>query len=283
MSNLAVMSLNKSVGSAATKHMLVVRALVVKSIFDVLFVGVLVAHFYYTDFNPSFQGALDYAGVRGVKGWAVDQSAAGMPVEVQLYIDGRFVDSRLADYQRADLVTAGIAPDERHGFYFFLPPLEAGAHEARVYAARTGLGARRPLRLVGAPIRFQPEETPAEPDFRGWLDEANEVSVRGWVVRRAALDERVPVALYIDGHFIERRAADQSRPDLATSGIPGDGRHGFFFFTPSLSTGAHEARVYVEQSGDDGQTRTLRLIGRPLRFQSISGDEPDAKKEDKRP
>jgi hypothetical protein len=38
--------------SAADKRVLVVRALVIKSIFDVLFVVVLVAHFFYTDFNP---------------------------------------------------------------------------------------------------------------------------------------------------------------------------------------------------------------------------------------
>lgn len=245
--------------------LLLTRFLVAKSVIDVVFVGLFAVGFYYKTFNPSIRGWTDDAGARGVSGWVVDGAEPGASVEVQLFVDGRFAESRRADFPRPDLLAAGVAPDERHGFFFFLPPLEEGEHEARVYAVHESEeGKRRTLQLLGNPARFALDATPAEPYFRGWLDEANAVSVRGWVVRREAMGAGVEVHLYIDGRFVESRAADQPRADLTNAGVPGDGRHGFFFFTPPLPPGAHEARAYVVHEG--GGVRVLRLIGRPARF-----------------
>jgi hypothetical protein len=240
--------------------------LIIKSIVDVLFVGVFAVGFYYTAFSPYLRGWLDDASLRGVSGWAVNSAEARSAVEVQLYIDGRFVESRLADLPRPDLVAAGATRDERHGFYFFLPPLEEGEHEARVYAVHaSGAGRRRTLQQLGNPFRFRMDATPAEPHFRGWLDEANAVSVRGWVVSREDLRARVEVQLYVDGRLVETRVADQMRRDLLDGGIP-EAEHGFLFFTPPLPPGEHEARVYAVHRSAGAGERTLRLIGRPARF-----------------
>ena len=246
------------------------KFLVIKSIIDVLFVGALAASYDLRVFNPFFRGWLDEANAEWVNGWVLDQSEPGARVEVQLYVDGEFVDSRQADQPRPDLARAGVAEDERHGFFFFTPPLAPGEHEARVFAVhRGGEGNRRALHLVGKPMRFTTEDLPAEPYFRGWLDEANSVSVRGWVVNREAISEPVAVELYVDGRFVERRSTDQPRPDLAAAGLSGDARHGFLFFTPALAPGEHEARVFAVRGvrGEgQGADRSLRLVGRPLRF-----------------
>jgi hypothetical protein len=136
------------------KHRLT-KYLIVKSTIEILFVGSLATGFYLTAFNPYFRGALDVADAQHVAGWALNESAIQSPVEVQLYIDGRFAGDGRADVARPDVKAAGRAEDERHGFVFDTPPLPAGEHEARVYAVHaSGEGVRRTLQLIGKPLAF---------------------------------------------------------------------------------------------------------------------------------
>ena len=137
--------------------------LIVKSIIEALLVGALAIGFYLTAFNPFFRGTVDEANEREVYGWVLNEREPGLRVEVQLYIDGRFAASRVADLARPDVVAAGLARDERHGFSFDTPLLDRGEHEARVYAAHeSGRGARRTLRLIGKPVRFRVETSAAQ-------------------------------------------------------------------------------------------------------------------------
>ena len=107
-------------------------------------------------FPPRFRGFGEVTADGRVAGWVVDgRGAAARPVEVQLYVDGRFVSARAADLPRPDVSAAGRARDEHCGYSFTLPALAAGAHEARVYAAHAVAGgAYRTLQQTGAPLRF---------------------------------------------------------------------------------------------------------------------------------
>lgn len=130
--------------------------LIAKSFLEILLVLGLAIGFYLNAFSPYFRGTLDEANAGRVAGWALDESDLSARVEVQLYLNGRFIASRIADQPRPDLVSAGVARDERYGFVFELPPLPPGEYEARVYAAHaSGAGARRTLQLIGRPRRFQ--------------------------------------------------------------------------------------------------------------------------------
>lgn len=129
--------------------------MIAKAIVEALLVGALAVGFYLTAFNPFFRGTVDEANAQHVYGWVVDERAPGARVEVQLYIDGRFAASRVADLYRPDVKSAGRALDEWHGFGFDTPPLDRGEHEARVYVAHeSGGGLRRTLQLIGKPVRF---------------------------------------------------------------------------------------------------------------------------------
>ena len=135
---------------ARLAHFLIGKALV-----ETLLVGALAVGFYLTAFTPFFRGSLDAADARRVAGWAVNHNDPQARVEVQLYIDGRFVAHLAADSPRPDVPAAGRAADERHGFVFDTPPLAAGTHEARVYAVHaSGGGQRRTLQLVDKPLTF---------------------------------------------------------------------------------------------------------------------------------
>lgn len=131
-----------------------VHLLIAKSIAEALLVGSLVVGFYLIAFPPRFQGWGE-ATPSAIAGWVVNRGNAGQRVEVQLFIDDKFVATALADQPRPDVVTAGYALDERHGYTFAIPSLEPGAHAARVYAVHSsGSGVRKTLQLVGSPILF---------------------------------------------------------------------------------------------------------------------------------
>ena len=137
------------------------QLLVAKSVIEALFVAAVAVGFFYTAFNPHFKGWSDVADARTVEGWAVNEGAPGAPVEVQLYIDGRFSGNSVANRPRPDVLSAGRSVTELCGFQLQTPPLAAGEHEARVYAVHeSGGGTRRTLQQIGLPLRFRvtPEE-----------------------------------------------------------------------------------------------------------------------------
>jgi hypothetical protein len=251
-------------GKAVPRLGFLTRVLIFKSVIDILLIGVISVVSYYSAFNPSLRGSLDEAGPEWITGWVLDLSKADARIEVQLYIDGRFQESRLADFPQPNLVTLDLAPDDKHGFFFYTPPLEIGAHEARVYAVHeSGSGERRTLQQLGRSLRFQTSAAPAEPYFKGWVDGVDQLSIRGWVVDKTSPQTPVEVRLYIDNRFVEARTADYPRPDLKGS-FPDNEKVGFIFLQPTLLPGTHEVRVYAVKHSENERAPSLRLVGRPL-------------------
>jgi hypothetical protein len=128
---------------------------IAKLALDLFFVAGLAVYSYSVAFNPFFTGSLDYADGRSVRGWVVDRARPDEAVEVQLYIDGKFVAAGMANEPRPDVSEKGFAGDERHGFVFNLEPERYGEHQARVYAVHPSRnGARRTLQQIGKPLNF---------------------------------------------------------------------------------------------------------------------------------
>jgi hypothetical protein len=120
-----------------------------------ILVGAAAVVAYTIFFPPRFRGWGEVTSDGRVAGWAVDEYERGRRVEVQLYVDGRFVAAGVAELPRPDVLEAGRSSDEWCGYSFPLPSLNAGEHEARVYATHTvGGGAYRTLILTGKPLRF---------------------------------------------------------------------------------------------------------------------------------
>jgi hypothetical protein len=139
--------------------MKLIHALIAKSLAETILVATLGLVFYLSAFPPYFKGWGE-ASRDNISGWVIDQAAPWSRVEVQLFIDGRFVATALASQPRPDVVNEGWSRDEWHGYVFSRPMLPAGLHEARVYALHSSGGGRRlSLQLVGDPIRFLMDET----------------------------------------------------------------------------------------------------------------------------
>ncbi len=144
--------------------------LVGKSIVETLFIATLAVVFLHGALHPGFRGSVDGAGAAGVWGWVVDEAAPGARVEVQLFIDGHFAAHGWADQTRADVLAAGRAKDEFHGFSLRLPPLPPGEHEARVYAVHADQGGELyTLQQVDKPLRFNvPANAESEAAPQDW-------------------------------------------------------------------------------------------------------------------
>src|SRR5678815_2883080 len=114
-----------------------VNLLIAKSILETVLVGTIAVVVYTKVFPPTF------------KGWVVDESEPWRRVEVQLFIDGKFVGTQVAQLSRPDVVAAGWGKDEWHGYSFVVSNLPEGGHEARVYAQHaSGNGSRFTLQLL---------------------------------------------------------------------------------------------------------------------------------------
>ncbi len=132
-----------------------VHLLLSKSIAEGLLIAVIAVALYFATTDPSLRGVLDKADQETVNGWAVNESDPSMRVEVQLFIDDKFVANGTADQSRPDVHSSQRAADDWHGFTFVTPKLSVGEHEARVYAVyASGSGARRTLQMIGKPFRF---------------------------------------------------------------------------------------------------------------------------------
>jgi hypothetical protein len=121
---------------------------------ETLLVGALAVIAFLTVLPPYFQGWGEVTE-NGVAGWAVNKMSTGERVEVQLFVDGKFFATQVANRSRPDVSAAGWASDEWHGYSFVIQSVAAGPHEARLYALRGGGdAARRSLLLVGKPLPF---------------------------------------------------------------------------------------------------------------------------------
>lgn len=131
-----------------------VNLLLAKSILETIFVGTIAVVVYVKLFPPTFHGWGEaVVESQSISGWVVDDADPWRRVEVQLFVDGKFVDTQVAQLSRPDVVVAGWAKDEWHGYTFVLSGLSEGAHEAKVYALHQS-GNRYTLQMLGEPIRF---------------------------------------------------------------------------------------------------------------------------------
>lgn len=137
-----------------------INLLIGKSIAEALLVTTVAAGFYLSTTNPSLRGWLDQAGAQTISGWAVDDDNPGRRLEVQLFIDDRFIEQRTANEFRPDVRQAGRAAGDFHGFVFKTPALSPGEHQASVYLLHRGASpARRTLQVIGKPLRFTVHST----------------------------------------------------------------------------------------------------------------------------
>ncbi len=132
------------------------QAVIAKSFLELLLVCVVASLAAFTTFSPQLRGAIDVADEIRIAGWVHDPQSPAAALEVQLFIDGKFIATELADEPREDLVRASVTSRANHGFDFKLDSagLIAGEHSVQVYAVRNIGASKTLLPIVTTPPRF---------------------------------------------------------------------------------------------------------------------------------
>src|SRR6188474_34881 len=96
-----------------------VKLLIVKSILDTILVATIAVVVYLNAFPPTFHGWGEaVVESQTIAGWVVNDAKPHERVEVQLFIDGKFIGTQVAQLSRPDVVAASWARDEWHGYSF---------------------------------------------------------------------------------------------------------------------------------------------------------------------
>ena len=146
--------MSTSSDNLATK---LLRAVLAKAGIEIAFVCVVATIAAFHNASPLLRGAIDAADQTHVAGWAYDPLTPKAALEVQLFIDDRFVRTVRAEQARPDLVKADVTTTAAHGFHFEFTgaPLAPGNHAAQVYALRNAAGKNKALiPLSKEPVPF---------------------------------------------------------------------------------------------------------------------------------
>ncbi len=161
-----------------------------------------------------------------VSGWATDPDTS-QPIEVRLFVDGRYVTSTAAGAPRPDVAATYPLGGANHGFAFSASGFSQGPHYVCVQALNVSTGDDT---LLGC--RFH---TVREHDPVGNVDVVSttlgRARVAGWALDVDATGAST-VHVYVDGAFAASVRADRPRPDVAAA-VGGAGpAHGFDVTVP---------------------------------------------------
>ncbi len=106
--------------------------------------------------SPVFQGNFDAVNCQTISGWAWDKNQPNIPVNVDIYVDGKWVATITANQFRQDLLNAGIG-NGYHGFSYAIPESfkDGKPHSLSVtyWGTVTDLGnSPRPFMISPAPV-----------------------------------------------------------------------------------------------------------------------------------
>jgi len=173
-------------------------------------------------------------------GWALDPDTAA-PIDVHLYVDGRWSGSVRADGIRRDVAAAFPGYGEAHGFALALPTLRPGTNRACVYAINVGPGSTNPL--IGCRFITTPGGVPFG-NFEAIRIVDGRLSATGWTIDPDTASS-IDVHLYVDGRFVSSVTADRPRPDVAAA-FPGYlDNHGFSVPLDTVAPGLRTVCVYA--------------------------------------
>jgi hypothetical protein len=216
--------------------------------------------------NPRGNVESVYVDGRTIKtaGWAVDPDALAVSLEMHAYVDGRFVDSFIADGPRPDIATAFPGAGPAHGWTWEIAASAPGSHRVCIYAINRNAGTENPL-LRCADVVVSAD--PFRPVGRLESGTANGRTVRvaGWAYDPDAPTTPVDVRVYADGRYVRLLDANGARPDVV--GVyPDAGPNSGFSGSVPLGPGRHTVCGYaVDQVSGLGQ--------RPLGCRVVTLDE----------
>jgi len=122
------------------------RALLLKSLLEVLILCLVLGTSGFKYFSPTRRGKCTQADAVSVRGWVANPLAPHDPIQLELVIDGRLTAIMTAQKVQPEHAVSALLRRGEHPFKFSFQTLAAGTHSVQVYAVQTTPG--RTLSLV---------------------------------------------------------------------------------------------------------------------------------------
>jgi hypothetical protein len=123
-----------------------VRAVLLKSLLEMLILCLVLGMAGFAYFNPTIRGEITQADATSVRGWVANPLAPHDPIQLELAIDGHPTAIMTALEVRSEHAVSALLRRGEHPFKFSFQSLPAGTHSVQVYAVQTTPG--RTLSLV---------------------------------------------------------------------------------------------------------------------------------------
>ncbi len=209
--------------------------------------------------------SIDYSNYRidnNIIGWAYDPRNPSGPVEIEIQIDGEYVETYPVNWPRPDVGQAmGIGDNQ--GFLYPVDDVyfDGEEHMVRIYSVSLTTGGK--TELGGSPFMF----SKYDPGVTGYVDEAIQLEqdgsywIKGWAFDNRDNDINVPIIVYKQyystGEVIGFGQADTIRTDVGDAYDVGD-QHGF-----SIEIDSSQKKYYslVSVYAIDSSVGELKLLG----------------------
>jgi hypothetical protein len=185
-----------------------------------------------------------------VVGWALDPEVK-TPVDVHVYVGGRFAGQGRADRARPDIASAYPWYGANHGFSITASAPLGGRQPVCAYAINVGAGGNA---LLGCKTIDITAGNPLGNLEVARADGPGRVAVAGWALDFDTTGP-VKVHVYVDGKFAAEVTADQARPDVGRA-FPGYGPNHGFSGTLTTSGGSPNVCAYAINVGA-GETNPM--------------------------
>lgn len=146
-------SLANVIESAPETTARLARALLFKSLLELIFLCVVFSIVGFRYFNPTIRGEITEADAVSVRGWVANPLAPRDPIQLELLLDGRLTAVVTAEELRPEHAPSALLRRGEHPFEFSFARLPPGHHSIQVYAVQTTPG--RTLSLVSITRRTQ--------------------------------------------------------------------------------------------------------------------------------
>ena len=116
------------------------RALLLKSLLELLIICVVLSIVGLKYFNPTLRGEITRADAASVRGWVANPLAPHDPIQLELVIDGRVTALVSAEEVRPEHAPTALLRRGEHPFEFSFRRLPDGTHSVQVYGVQTTPG-----------------------------------------------------------------------------------------------------------------------------------------------
>jgi len=122
-----------------------VRAVLLKSLLEILILCLVLGIAGFKYFNPTIRGEITQADAVSVSGWVANPLAPRDPIQLELVIDGRLTAIMIAQEVQPEHAVSALLRRGEHPFRFSFHRLSAGPHSVQVYAVQTTPGRTQSL------------------------------------------------------------------------------------------------------------------------------------------